>query len=288
MFKLVGILLVVSGCGSTMTPNQVRTNIRHTDALAEEEFTVDNEESAYVTSSAEQTGIDASETNVDPTLKGELHLGSEIPQHKPSAQLVAKFDAQKLKITPTLLQHALSEMERVKSLITNKRFFAIVDFSLPSSEKRFWLIDANSGKLVFRSFVSHGRGSGSRMHATKFSNVVGSKASSLGSYIATTPYRGDHGPALRMIGLSSTNSNAAKRNIVIHGASYVPIIDEVVTKLAGVGRSEGCFAFGFDKTAQVVAALNGGGFIYAGLSRGLKPAKAPKPTKATKVNVAKK
>jgi hypothetical protein len=290
LFQIVGIMLVVTGCGSSMTPNQVPTQSHHADAIGEEDaYDFDN----YGQQASVAQNVSAPDSQFEQQIAsgqfGQIQPSEPSIDHAaPSTQLAAKFDAEKLKISPNILQQALAERERTKSLIKNNKFFGITDFSLPSSEKRFWLIDAQTGKLVFRAYVSHGRGSGSRMWATKFSNAVGSNASSLGSYITTTPYRGDHGPALRLIGVSSTNSNAFKRAIVIHGAKYVPILDEVMIKIAGAGRSNGCFAFGFDKTAQVVSALNSGAFLYAGLSRQLKvpiskaPAKKPKKTKVAK------
>jgi hypothetical protein len=321
LFQLIGIMFLMVGCGSTMTPNQTRMNVQHADAIGEdeqfqEEYAFDDDNSAQVSTVEKQTSATQIEAtpysavatsasaSVIAASNGPVGFGeigaiqgqsssSSVDRAAPITQTSVQFDAEKLKISPVLLAQALAERERTKALTTNKRYFAVVDFSLPSTEKRFWLIDANSGKLVFRSYVSHGKGSGSRLYATKFSNAVGSNASSLGSYIATTPYKGDHGPALRMIGVSATNSNAFKRNIVIHGATYVPILDEVMIKIAGAGRSNGCFAFGFDKTAQVVSALKGGGFIYAGLSRQLKATAAPrvaaKPAKPkAKTKVAKR
>ncbi len=47
---------------------------------------------------------------------------------------------------------------------------AVIDFSLPSSEKRLWIFDLAKGRLVLRELVAHGKNSGD-LSATEFSNV---------------------------------------------------------------------------------------------------------------------
>src|SRR5262245_46838897 len=47
----------------------------------------------------------------------------------------------------------------------------VIDYSMPSTERRMWVFDVRSHALLFREFVSHGRGSGKTM-ATAFSNVA--------------------------------------------------------------------------------------------------------------------
>ncbi|WP_243751708.1 murein L,D-transpeptidase catalytic domain family protein [Niastella caeni] len=122
--------------------------------------------------------------------------------------------------------------------VNNNQILSIVDFSLPSSKKRLFVIDVVSGKLLFNTFVSHGRNSGKEM-ATEFSNDVNSFKSSLGFYVTGSTYSGEHGYSLRLDGKEAgINDNAYDRSIVMHAASYV---NEKVIRMKGfIGRSLGC------------------------------------------------
>jgi hypothetical protein len=122
--------------------------------------------------------------------------------------------------------------------IKNDRILSIVDFSLPSTKKRLFVIDVTTGKLLFNTFVSHGRNSGKEM-ATEFSNDANSFKSSLGFYVTGTTYSGEHGFSLRLDGKEAgINDNAYSRSIVMHAANYV---NENIIKAKGLlGRSLGC------------------------------------------------
>lgn len=122
--------------------------------------------------------------------------------------------------------------------IRNDSILSIVDLSLPSSKKRLFVIDLSACKLIFNTYVSHGRNSGKEW-ATRFSNNPRSYESSLGFYITGETYIGHHGYSLRLNGKEQgINDNASSRGIVIHGASYV---NERIAKSHGyIGRSEGC------------------------------------------------
>jgi len=122
--------------------------------------------------------------------------------------------------------------------IKNDHILSIVDFSLPSSKKRLFVIDLSTGKLLFNTFVSHGRNSGTDM-ATEFSNDPNSFKSSLGFYVTGDTYKGEHGYSLRLDGKEKgINDNAQERSIVMHAADYV---NEAVVKAKGyLGRSLGC------------------------------------------------
>lgn len=146
-----------------------------------------------------------------------------------------------------------------QAIIKNKKYIAVVDFSKHSSKKRFYIIDIKTGKI--ESFlVSHGKGSDPQNtgYAKYFSNEPGSLKTSLGFYLTLNDYYGKHGYSLRLKGLSSTNSAALKRAIVIHGASYVTP--------GYVGRSWGCFAFQESKVNYIIEKLKDGALIYAGVS----------------------
>lgn len=179
------------------------------------------------------------------------------------AQVFAKYDfVDPNRIVPTeLLKKAITYYEANAQNIPNKRYLSVIDFSKKSTKARFYIIDMSNGS-VWAIHTSHGRGSdtGHDGIADSFSNVSGSKKSSLGYYRTAETYQGKHGYSLRMDGLSSTNSNVRSRAIVVHPATYV--------KEASViqGRSEGCPAVAPAISKKVIDKIKGGSIIYAGLS----------------------
>jgi hypothetical protein len=122
--------------------------------------------------------------------------------------------------------------------IQNDGILSIIDFSLPSSEKRLFVIDLKKCALLFNTYVSHGRNSGKEM-ANEFSNAPQSFKSSLGFYLTSNTYFGKHGYSLRLEGEEAgINDNALDRGIVMHSASYVN--ENIIQKQGYIGRSEGC------------------------------------------------
>ncbi len=144
------------------------------------------------------------------------------------------------------------------SRIRNKSYVSVIDFSLRSTKARFHIINMNTG-AVWSIHTAHGKGSDADHdgYAEKFSNKSGSNASSLGFYLAAETYSGSKGLSLRLDGLSSTNSNARARAVVIHGASYVKESSVIQ------GRSWGCPAVAMNLRDNVVQSLKGGSLIYA-------------------------
>ncbi|MFM6928659.1 MAG: murein L,D-transpeptidase catalytic domain family protein [Bdellovibrio sp.] len=167
-------------------------------------------------------------------------------------------------IVPTqALVDALIYFDKNKSAIKNQNYLSIINFAQSSKEKRFYIIDMNSGS-VWAIHTAHGKGSDPDHdgYANSFSNVSGSNKSSLGYYLTGETYQGSHGLSLRLDGLSSTNSNARSRAIVIHGASYVQESSVIQ------GRSWGCPAVTMGYRDTVINALKGKSLIYAVLDKG--------------------
>jgi len=156
------------------------------------------------------------------------------------------------------LADAVAYFEANQSKIGNKNYIAVINFSQSSKEKRFYIIDMKTGK-VMAIHVAHGKGSDPDHdgYATKFSNLSGSNASSLGFYTTAETYSGSHGLSLKLDGRSSTNSNARSRAIVIHGADYVSESSVIQ------GRSWGCPAVTMSLRTQVINMLKGGALINA-------------------------
>jgi len=148
-----------------------------------------------------------------------------------------------------------------RKLERDPRYLAIIDYSRPSTERRFWLFDRRTGRLIAEELVAHGRNSGENF-ATRFSNDPGSHESSLGLFLASETYVGKHGYSLRLDGLEPGFNDAAReRAIVIHGADYVS--DAFIRKQDRLGRSHGCPALPVASARKIIERLQGGAFVFS-------------------------
>ena len=143
----------------------------------------------------------------------------------------------------------------------------MLDFSEHSATPRFHLVERASGRVLQTFRVAHGQGSEGSRHgyAEVFSNVPDTNASSLGLYRTAEIYVSEAfaGPAMRMDGLSPTNSNARTRFIVIHGSRYMEPEFWEGKRGGRPGLSDGCFAFSNADRDAVLSSLQGGALIYA-------------------------
>ena len=163
-------------------------------------------------------------------------------------------------IDPMLFQRAKAAL--MAHPIAARDTIGIVDFSKPSNEARFHVVDLASGR-VESHLVAHGRGSDPDHSGflERFSNDFGSYATSSGTYTTGDYYHGKYGLSMKVHGLDWSNNNAESRAIVIHNAWYAePDMIDIHGKL---GRSEGCFAFSRASQWQVMSRLAGGRMIYA-------------------------
>ncbi|HWB93913.1 MAG TPA: murein L,D-transpeptidase catalytic domain family protein [Puia sp.] len=147
--------------------------------------------------------------------------------------------------------------------IHNIDVLTIVDFSLPSNKKRLFIIDMQNGRLLFNTWVAHGRNSGKLM-ATRFSNRYNSYMSSLGFYVTGDPFMGQHGYSLHLEGVErGWNDHASHRAIIMHPADYVS--KEHIQQWGYLGRSEGCPAIPEKLDQAIIDEIKGGSclFIYA-------------------------
>jgi len=154
-----------------------------------------------------------------------------------------------------------AECARRQGLLDGFRHLAVIDYSLPSTQPRLWVFDVERGRLLFQELVAHGRNTGEGV-AERFSNVEGSKMSSLGLFQTTDTYYGSNGYSLRMRGLDAGfNDNALARAIVMHGAPYVS--EAIAERLGRLGRSWGCPAVRQEVARTVIDTLKGGGLLFA-------------------------
>lgn len=142
----------------------------------------------------------------------------------------------------------------------NNRLLVLIDFTKPSTEQRFCVVDLHQKKVLHRSYVAHGRESGEN-YAVSFSNQPGSYKSSLGFYRTGHTYSGKNGYSLLLDGLEKgINDKARERAIVIHGADYA---DPAVLKTRErLGRSLGCPALPPAISREVIDTIKGGALLY--------------------------
>ena len=163
-------------------------------------------------------------------------------------------------INPQLLERAKAALNTHKLWIRDT--IGVVDFSKPSSDPRFHVVDLQNG-TVDSYRVAHGRGSDPDHSGfvERFSNDVGSYATSSGAYTTGDYYDGKYGLSMKVRGLDWSNYNAEPRAIVIHNAWYAE--DDMIPIHGKLGRSEGCFAMSRENQYKVMRKLAGGRMIYA-------------------------
>ena len=184
----------------------------------------------------------------------------------PSA--VSVYDSLKLNLAGLnrkafeLAQEGFEKLKQ-QGTILNDHVISIIDFSLPSTEKRLYVVDLKNYQVLYKTYVAHGKNSGTVM-ANSFSNKPSSNKSSLGFYKTLSTYMGKHGYSLKLEGLEKgINDNAYERAIVMHGADYVN--PNYIPKLGYIGRSQGCPAVASKEATPIINTIKDGSclFIYS-------------------------
>lgn len=165
-------------------------------------------------------------------------------------------------VNPLLVAAARASYDRHRPRLRHTDTVGIVDFGRMSNQPRFYLLDTVSGR-VSQHHVAHGRGSDPEHTGLlqRFSNRIGSEATSEGAYLTDEFYSGRYGRSMRVQGLDWTNSNAYQRAIVVHSAWYAE--PNMIATRGLLGRSEGCFAMSYASLQETLARLGPGRFIYA-------------------------
>ncbi len=195
-----------------------------------------------------------------------IHANPEVPVADPSNttlsadQLWKDCNLGKV-ISLDLFRMALNGYNQTDSL-RKKDILTIIDYSKPSAQKRFFVIDLQKKTLLYQSLVAHGKNSG-EYYAKSFSNQNRSLKSCLGFFVTGETYHGKYGLSLRLDGLEGGfNDNARKRAIVIHGADYV---SQDYAKMYGrLGKSWGCPALPLNTCEKIIRSIANGSclFIY--------------------------
>jgi hypothetical protein len=178
----------------------------------------------------------------------------------------SRFLEQTINLRPEVLRLALTAFDRAESEgHVQRRRLTIIDYELPSYEKRLWVLDFETQEVLFEEWVAHGmgkpRGTGGDMDRAKaFSNEVGSRCSSLGLYLTAGTYQGRHGYTLRLDGLETGFNDAAReRLIVLHSAEYVSA-DRAEEHL--IGRSWGCPVVRREVSKKLIDAIKEGSVLW--------------------------
>ena len=170
-------------------------------------------------------------------------------------------------VNPVLVARASAALALHNQLIWSRDVIAIADFGLPSSQPRLHLVDILANRTT-SLLVAHGKGSDPDHTGMlqRFSNEVGSEATSEGAYLTGALYTGVHGLSRRLAGLDPTDDRAEERAIVIHSAWYAD--PSFVATQGRLGRSDGCFAVPERDIAFLLARLGEGRLLYAGRAGG--------------------
>ena len=143
---------------------------------------------------------------------------------------------------------------RKQRKLNDKDLFSIIDFTKDCNTKRFYTIDLEKMKILYYTYVAHGKKSGER--------IVESNKSSIGFYITGDTYNGSNGYSLMLHGdEKGYNSNLAKRSVVIHTADYAN--ENYIARNGRMGRSLGCPVLPENIYKQVINTIKEKTMIFA-------------------------
>ncbi len=195
------------------------------------------------------------------------NLLSSVEAHIPTRTIVdplataARLAGQAEGLKQSVAEHALQAYQDAQQQgYVRRSRLAIIDYSLPSNQKRLWVFDLESERLLFYEWVAHGLNTGLR-EARDFSNRLGSKQSSLGAFVTMDTYYGGHGYSLKLVGVSpGLNDLAMRRRIVVHGAWYVGA--RIVNEYGRLGRSWGCPAVRPQISRALIDTVKNGSVLF--------------------------
>ena len=178
--------------------------------------------------------------------------------HQAINQLLSALGPAAAELRPAVLEqacvgyltlHPTGRIERAGLL-------AVADMDLPNTTERLWVIDLPRAKVLHRSLVAHGQGSG-HLRARRFSNRASSACTSLGFYRTSGTYGGKHGYSRRLEGLDKgQNTNAFDRYVVLHAADYAS--PAYVRRHGHLGYSRGCPALPPEQYKAIIGTVQGG------------------------------
>ncbi len=164
------------------------------------------------------------------------------------------LESESVHMSPVVVSKVMTTLRCAQKRHTrHNHILAVIDYSLPSNQKRLWVFDLRENRMLYHTYVSHGITSGTFL-TDQFSNKYNSKASSLGVYRTDEPYYGRHGLSLRLTGLEpGFNDHASGRAVVMHSAWYVN--EDFIKKYGRPGRSWGCPAISKAMKKPVISTI---------------------------------
>lgn len=178
-------------------------------------------------------------------------------------ELYNELNAAQYDLSFTAFRYAYIGYQTLKKQhrLNEKELFSIIDFTKDCNSKRFYTIDLQKMKIVFYTYVAHGKKSGERV-PNSFSDVIESNKSSIGFYITGSTYNGSNGYSLMLHGdEKGYNSNLAKRSVVIHAADYAN--EDYIARNGRMGRSLGCPALPENINTEVINTIKEKTMIFA-------------------------
>ena len=178
-------------------------------------------------------------------------------------ELYNELNAAQYDLSFTAFRYAYIGYQTLKKQhrLNEKDLFSIIDFTKDCNSKRFYTIDLQKMKIVFYTYVAHGKKSGERV-PNSFSDVIESNKSSIGFYITGSTYNGSNGYSLMLHGdEKGYNSNLAKRSVVIHAADYAN--EDYIARNGRMGRSLGCPALPENINTEVINTIKEKTMIFA-------------------------
>ncbi len=145
--------------------------------------------------------------------------------------------------------------------LRNADYLTIADYSQASTNKRLYVLDMKEGRVVFNTYVSHGKNSGKEF-ATSFSNSNKSNKTSLGFMLTDATYKGKAGYSLLLDGLEDgINDKVRARHIVIHGSKFVN--DRRIWERGNIANSLGCPAIPLEDSRRIIDLIKGGSCFFS-------------------------
>jgi hypothetical protein len=165
------------------------------------------------------------------------------PKNKLISTAISTYNEKKIDNSESekkmLLRKLKSQSRRLKALAKQKGYSAeygfLIDMSIPSEKKRFFVYDLRKDSVLHAGLVAHGSCNQSFRRTAYFSNTVNTGCSSNGMYKVGYPYKGRFGKSYKLFGLDSSNSNAFDRAIVLHAYDCVPDEETIVPLCNSLG-----------------------------------------------------
>jgi hypothetical protein len=167
-----------------------------------------------------------------------------------------------MNMNPRVWDLALKAYNKAKQRgFIKQKVLTVIDYSLPSSVKRMWVVDVTERKVLYHTLVAHGKYTGDLL-AKHFSDKPGSRASSIGLFVTDKTYIGSKGYSLRLRGLENGfNDKALSRAIVVHGAWYATA--DFAAQHGRLGLSWGCPAVSPTLVRPIINEIKGGTLVFA-------------------------